>query len=139
MSFDSSTSQPDAVPHASGAAAGQHNNNPSQQTASQGSQQRVKQSTVPAPNPASLQPSPSLYTTYASVQEIAYTPEMALQQGIGMVKTMKKDIQKLELGSRMRKEVWLREVAGLESQAVPTTLIAVCGGVSSVIYQWHIA
>ncbi|KAF8531170.1 hypothetical protein JB92DRAFT_3105602 [Gautieria morchelliformis] len=118
---------PDAVPHASGAAAGQVYNNPSQQTAGQGSHERVEQSTVPAPKPASLQPSGPLYTTYASVQEIAYTPEMALLQGVGMVKTIKNNIMKLELGSRMRKEVWLREVAGLENQAAPTTLIAVCG------------
>ncbi|KAF8589963.1 hypothetical protein K439DRAFT_1628171 [Ramaria rubella] len=73
-----------------------------------------------------LPPAP-LYNIYGSVHEIAYTPENALRQGLGMVKTIKNDIKKLELGSKMRKEVWLREVAGLESQGAPTTLIAVCG------------
>lgn len=71
-----------------------------------------------------------LYETYMSVQDIAYTPEKALHQGLGMVKTVKKEIQKLELGTRMRKEMWLREIAGLESRGAPTTVIAICGGES---------
>jgi len=69
-----------------------------------------------------------LYATYAFAYEIAYTPENALQHGLNMVKAIKREVQKLELGSRMRKEVWLREIAGLESQGAPTTLIAICGG-----------
>lgn len=82
----------------------------------------------------SMNPPPvPLYTRYASVQDITYTPEIALQQGLAMVKAIQKEVLPLELGTRMRKEVWLREVAGLEAQGVqdaPTTLIAVCGGMS---------
>lgn len=85
----------------------------------------IEQSMNPPPVP--------LYTRYASVQDITYTPETALQQGLAMVKAIQKEVLPLELGNRMRKEVWFREVAGLEAQGVqdaPTTLIAVCGGMS---------
>lgn len=75
-----------------------------------------------------IKSSAALYTTYTSVQDIKYTPEKALSEGLGMVKAIKKCISKLDLGSKMRKDVWLREVAHLESQGAPTTLIAVCGG-----------
>jgi hypothetical protein len=99
---------------------------------SDASHQSVKFPDVSKSNHAVKRPpaSPNLYTTYESVHDIIYTPETALQQGLGMVKAIKGHIHRLELGSRMRKEVWLREVAGLEIQGAPTTLIAVCGGVS---------
>lgn len=53
---------------------------------------------------------PVLYELYDSADNISYTPEAALQVGLGMVKTLKAGINKLELGSKLRKDVWLREV-----------------------------
>lgn len=53
---------------------------------------------------------PVLYQLYDSADNISYTPEAALQAGLGMVKTLKAGINKLELGSKLRKDVWLREI-----------------------------
>jgi hypothetical protein len=53
---------------------------------------------------------PSLYTVYNSAAEIPYQPEDALKEGVGMVNTLKASIKKLELGSKLRKDVWLREI-----------------------------
>ncbi|KAG2348817.1 hypothetical protein BDR05DRAFT_873352 [Suillus weaverae] len=78
-----------------------------------------------------------LYQLYDSADNISYTPEAALQAGLGMVKTLKAGIYKLELGSKLRKDVWLREIDNLLSQGAPTTMIAVCGatgaGKSSIL------
>jgi hypothetical protein len=88
---------------------------------------------------------PSLYTIYASAADVPYQPEEALKEGLSMVKTLKANIKKLELGSKLRQEVWMREIdryldliltfdiipkifCSLQSQGAPTTMIAVCGG-----------
>ncbi|KAG2146754.1 hypothetical protein DEU56DRAFT_786239 [Suillus clintonianus] len=80
---------------------------------------------------------PMLYQLYDSADNISYTPEDALQAGLGMVKTLKAGIDKLELGSKLRKDVWLREIDSLLSQGAPTTMIAICGatgaGKSSIL------
>ncbi|KAJ6599136.1 hypothetical protein DFH09DRAFT_1130225 [Mycena vulgaris] len=76
------------------------------------------------------------YKLHASADEIAYTPEHALQQGLKMVNKLASSIQGLQLGPR-RQEVWLRETSSLRSQGAPTTLIAICGatgaGKSSIL------
>ncbi|KAH9844070.1 Dynamin family-domain-containing protein [Rhodofomes roseus] len=78
-----------------------------------------------------------LYKVFKSVEEINYLPEEALNEGLGMVKTIKANIKTLEVGSKLRKEVWLREIESLQSQGAPTTMIAVCGatgaGKSSIL------
>lgn len=53
---------------------------------------------------------PTLYTVYNVATDISYAPEEALKTGLGMVKTIKENIKKLELGSKLRKDVWLREI-----------------------------
>ncbi len=53
------------------------------------------------------------YTIYHNYEDIVYTPEDALKEGSGMVKTMKENLKKLELGSKLRREVWDREMAKL--------------------------
>ncbi len=50
------------------------------------------------------------FTVYQSEDDITYVPEDALKQGLGMVKSMKHNIKRLELGSKLRKDVWLREI-----------------------------
>ncbi|KAI0786384.1 hypothetical protein C8Q75DRAFT_771545 [Abortiporus biennis] len=77
------------------------------------------------------------YTVYQDANDIDYQPETALKEGLAMVKAMKTNIKKLELGSKLRKDVWLREIESLQSQGAPTTMIAVCGatgaGKSSIL------
>ncbi|KAJ8590321.1 hypothetical protein M405DRAFT_897528 [Rhizopogon salebrosus TDB-379] len=78
-----------------------------------------------------------LFRLYDTANDIAYTPEGALQEGLGMVKTLKAGIDKLELGSKLRKDVWLREIDSLLGQGAPTMMIAICGatgaGKSSIL------
>ena len=50
------------------------------------------------------------YVTYDSADDISYVPEDALKEGVGMVKELKANIDRLELGSKLRKDVWLREI-----------------------------
>ncbi|KAG1892548.1 hypothetical protein F4604DRAFT_1699937 [Suillus subluteus] len=66
----------------------------------------------PEPEPPHRQTmhEPVLYQLYDSANNISYTPEAALQAGLGMVKTLKAGINKFELGSKLRKDVWLREI-----------------------------
>jgi hypothetical protein len=87
---------------------------------------------------------PRLYAIYNSAVDVPYQPEDALKEGLGMVKTLKANIKKLELGSKLRQDVWLREIErysvsslvhepteqllSLQAQGAPTTMIAVCGG-----------
>jgi hypothetical protein len=47
---------------------------------------------------------------YDIVADISYVPEAALKEGVGMVKEIKERIKKLELGSKLRQDVWLREI-----------------------------
>ncbi|KAF8165415.1 Dynamin family-domain-containing protein [Crassisporium funariophilum] len=78
---------------------------------------------------------PTRLTDEAS--EITPVLEEGLKQGLNMVKSIKENLAKLELKSRMRQEVWDREIASLEGQGSPRTLIAVCGatgaGKSSIL------
>ncbi|KII94798.1 hypothetical protein PLICRDRAFT_86263 [Plicaturopsis crispa FD-325 SS-3] len=80
---------------------------------------------------------PALYPVFESAADIQYAPEEALKVGLSMVKTIKSNIKKLELGSKLRKDVWLREIESLQNQGAPTTMIAVCGatgaGKSSIL------
>ncbi|KAH9482911.1 Nuclear GTPase SLIP-GC [Psilocybe cubensis] len=79
----------------------------------------------------------SLFRAYQNASEITYSPENALKDGLGMVQTMKKALKHLEFGSKLREEVWKREIMNLEGQGTPKTLIAVCGatgaGKSSIL------
>ena len=92
---------------------------------------------------------PKFLTIHEDASEITYIPEDALKEGLGMIKTIKQTLTKLELGSKLRAEVWDREITkfvhqyiylkiayilifldfvSLEGQGSPRTLIAVCGG-----------
>ncbi|KAF9452482.1 hypothetical protein P691DRAFT_697145, partial [Macrolepiota fuliginosa MF-IS2] len=54
-----------------------------------------------------------------------------------MIQTLKSRMKLMKLGSKLREEVWARELVVLEGQGSPTTLIAVCGatgaGKSSIL------
>ncbi|KAG9077908.1 hypothetical protein FRC06_008636, partial [Ceratobasidium sp. 370] len=67
------------------------------------------------------------HNTYRSAGEINYTPENALEEGVEMAKTIGSYLKQIDLGSQLRKDVWLREVENLKSQGAPHTMIAVCG------------
>lgn len=89
-----------------------------------------------APEPAP-EPQTVFYGKHYSAEEIQYAPEDALKEGLGMVKALKASVDKLELGSKLRKDVWMREIESLMQQGAPTTMIAVCGatgaGKSSIL------
>ena len=50
------------------------------------------------------------FTVHEDASEIAYVPEDALKEGLGMIKTIKQSLTKLELSSKLRAEVWDREI-----------------------------
>ena len=51
------------------------------------------------------------FTVYNSSDDIEHTPEASFKEGLGMVKAIKEFLKKLELGSKLRREVWDREIA----------------------------
>ncbi|CDO74067.1 hypothetical protein BN946_scf185043.g117 [Trametes cinnabarina] len=69
----------------------------------------------------------SYFNKYSKIAEIEYAPEEALKEGLAMVKTLKLSLKSLDVGSKMRQEVWMNEIKNLQSQGTPTTMIAVCG------------
>ena len=69
----------------------------------------VKQDDAPK-NEVALPGPPSLYKVYRSAEEIQYAPEDALKEGLGMVKALKASIKKVDLGSKMRHDVWQDEI-----------------------------
>lgn len=64
--------------------------------------------TAAAPPPPP--PEVSLYNTYEAASDIPYTPEAAFNEGLGMVQTIRNYVKKLQLGSKLRQEVWMREL-----------------------------
>ena len=56
------------------------------------------------------QSKPKFFTIHEDASEITYIPEDALKEGLGMVKTIKQTLTKLELSSKLRAEVWDREL-----------------------------
>ena len=55
-------------------------------------------------------PKQKSYVVYASAAEITYVPENALEEGIGMVNTIQNTLKTLKLGSKLRQDVWSREI-----------------------------
>ena len=53
---------------------------------------------------------PKFFTVHEDASEITYIPEDALKEGLGMIKTIKQTLKKLELSSKLRAEVWDREI-----------------------------
>ena len=53
---------------------------------------------------------PNFFTVHEDASEITYVPEDALKEGLGMIKTIKQTLTKLELSSKLRAEVWDREI-----------------------------
>lgn len=54
---------------------------------------------------------PPLYKEYTSAEEIQYTPESALKEGVKMIQTLKSRMKLMKLGSKLREEVWAREIS----------------------------
>ncbi|KAG6857363.1 hypothetical protein H0H87_005666 [Tephrocybe sp. NHM501043] len=50
------------------------------------------------------------FSVYTSPKDIKYTPEKALKEGLGMVTSIKASLKHLQLGSKLRQEVWMREI-----------------------------
>jgi hypothetical protein len=51
-----------------------------------------------------------VYTLYKSADEIEYTPENALQEGVAMVKELSGCLKKIDIGSKLRKDVWIQDI-----------------------------
>ncbi len=105
------------------------------------------------------QPPKSYYKVYEKAEDINYVPEDALKEGLGMVRAMKASIKMVDLGSKMRSDVWAAEiekyVAGVSrgddlacrscshyngsllGQGSPTTMIAVCCGKCGLFVAIH--
>ncbi|TFK28807.1 hypothetical protein FA15DRAFT_753191 [Coprinopsis marcescibilis] len=77
------------------------------------------------------------YRKYNTMAEIPYNPENALKEGLKMIESIQPCVNNLIVGTKMRQEVWKRDMENLRSQSSPTTLIAVCGatgaGKSSIL------
>ncbi|KAK1224421.1 hypothetical protein PQX77_012717 [Marasmius sp. AFHP31] len=77
------------------------------------------------------------FIVHESANDISYEPENALKQGLEMVSSIQNAMAGLQLGSKLRQQVWSKEIENLRKQALPTTLIAVCGatgaGKSSIL------
>ncbi|KAF8639459.1 hypothetical protein AX16_010313 [Volvariella volvacea WC 439] len=80
---------------------------------------------------------PLRFRQFNSHQEIVYTPEQALNEGLEMVRALSQSLDNAQLASNLRQEVWKRDIESLLNQGNPTTLVAVCGatgaGKSSVL------
>ncbi|KAL1740588.1 hypothetical protein HDZ31DRAFT_85351 [Schizophyllum fasciatum] len=67
------------------------------------------------------------FVLYASADEISYAPEHVFSEGNKMVRAIDANLKQVKLGSKLRQEVWRKEISTLKNQTSPTTLIAVCG------------
>ncbi|KAG9080212.1 hypothetical protein FS749_008085, partial [Ceratobasidium sp. UAMH 11750] len=61
------------------------------------------------------------------VDELTYTPANMLAKAHQIANAIGLHLQQLDLGTALRKDVWLREVKSLKSQTLPQTMIAICG------------
>ena len=52
----------------------------------------------------------TFYKVYETVDDIPYTPEGALKEGLGMVDALKASIKRIDLGSKLRHDVWNEEI-----------------------------
>ncbi|ESK97641.1 hypothetical protein Moror_17503 [Moniliophthora roreri MCA 2997] len=77
------------------------------------------------------------FKVFQSSAEISYDPEDALKEGVEMARSIKRAMESIQLGSKLRQQVWGRELDNLQKQALPITFIAVCGatgaGKSSIL------
>ena len=64
----------------------------------------------------------SYYKVYERAEDIQYAPEEALKEGIGMVKALKANIKRVDLGSKMRQDVWQKEIEKYVSPIFDTSL-----------------
>ncbi|KAI3612523.1 hypothetical protein WG66_009883 [Moniliophthora roreri] len=76
------------------------------------------------------------FKVFQSSAEISYDPEDALKEGVEMARSIKRAMESIQLGSKLRQQVWGREL-DKRKQALPITFIAVCGatgaGKSSIL------
>lgn len=70
----------------------------------------VKQDDSADVNMAPPTSEPALFATFESATEIDYSPEASLRQGLGMVNALKSTVKTLKLGSKLRVDVWDREL-----------------------------
>ncbi|KAJ3937366.1 MAG: hypothetical protein NXY57DRAFT_981850 [Lentinula lateritia] len=90
-----------------------------------------------SPNASPVSAERKKYTVYRSVGDVPYSSESALREGLEMVQCLRAYMGKLNLGSKLRQNVWNKDLLNLQAQSTPKTLIAVCGatgaGKSSIL------
>lgn len=55
-------------------------------------------------------PSSPLRCQYRSVSEITYTPESAIEEGIGMAKALATSLRTLVIENKAREDIWRKEI-----------------------------
>jgi hypothetical protein len=66
----------------------------------------------------------SLFRTFATAADIEYSPELSLKEGMGMVTTLRNHVNNMKLGSKLRQEVWLRELKRFVDPVSTSNVIA---------------
>lgn len=59
------------------------------------------------------EPAPTLFKVFESASDITYAPEEALKAGLDMVSGIQEVLKKIQISSKMRQEVWMREIETL--------------------------
>ena len=72
----------------------------------------------PLPSQDAPAPQQIFFKKHNVVDDIQYAPEDALKEGLGMVKTLQASIKKLDFGSKLRKDVWMREIERYMNRAI---------------------
>ncbi|OCH93606.1 hypothetical protein OBBRIDRAFT_790131 [Obba rivulosa] len=95
-----------------------------------------RQTPAPTPCPQATQ-SVAPYKTYEFAESIKYSPEDAWKEGLEKVDIIKMNMQNLNMGSKLRREIWEHDIESLQCKTTPVTVIAVCGatgaGKSSIL------
>ena len=65
---------------------------------------------LPGGTPKKARVAPAPFVKFESADDIHYTPETALATGLGMVQMLERATKKLQLGSKLRQDVWEREI-----------------------------
>ncbi|KAH8084308.1 hypothetical protein BXZ70DRAFT_957636 [Cristinia sonorae] len=79
----------------------------------------------------SHQSTPTQLSNQVVAYEVDYSPEAILEAGHLMIEDIETHTKTLELGYKLRKDVWAREVKDLQSQRMPITMIGICGATGS--------
>lgn len=70
---------------------------------------------------------PETYTEYVVEEDIDYSPESAVDEGIRMAKLVEAQLMEIELSTELNNRSWLKQLEGFTKHRLPCTKIAVYG------------